>query len=367
MMKTVFTIFFISIFSLLVRSQNADLPFELRKTLNENFPAWQFDGNFNGKINPVNFPVFTADLNRDGSRDYGVLIKHQDKRKLIIFIQAGKIYKFWEINSDAILVLNHPIMTERKLTVSEIKKSTFFKHLPRNFSLPKDDLGFRILVDYGAYFLSRDKTTVPKSVMFKNYSEVAEFQSKLKISREFIGNFEVELQTPAMNALKKAIAEAEQINLTITPRDIDAARRSYSETVELWKSRVEPALVYWVEQGRLAPEEAERIRNLTPVEQIPVILKLEEQGIFFSKDLSKSIVYSVAPPGTSQHLSLLAFDINEYNDPVVKTILAKHGWYQTVISDLPHFTYLGAQERDLPALGLKYVIINDRSYWIPKF
>ena len=116
----------------------------------------------------------------------------------------------------------------------------------------------------------------------------------------------------------------------------------------------------------LSPEEAERIRNLAPVEQIPEILELEEQGIFFSKDLSKSTVYSVAPPGTSQHLSLLAFDINEYNDPIVKAILAKHGWFQTVVSDLPHFTYLGFSEKELPALGLKYVISGGRSYWIPK-
>ena len=365
MMKTLFTIFFVLISALVVRGQNPELPFEIRKILNENFPAWQFDGDFDNKTDPVNSPIIIADWNSDSDLDYGVLIKHEAKGKLVVFIRNEKSYKFWEINRDAILAINQPIMTERKLTEKGIKKSAFFKNLPGNFILPEDSFGFRVLADYGAYLLADDKVGVPKSVIFKDDSEVIEFQSKLKISRESIGKFDVELQTAAMDALKRAIAEAAQINLSITPRDKDAARRSYFETVELWKSRVEPALIYWVEKGRIEPSEAERIRSLAPVRQIPLILKLEEQGIFFSKDLSKSIVYSVAPPGTSQHLSLLAFDINEYNDPVVKAILAKYGWFQTVVSDLPHFTYLGVSERELPALGLKHVIFNNRAYWIP--
>lgn len=364
-MKIIFTIFFLLVFSSVVLSQNTELPFEIRKTLNENFAAWQFDVNPDNKINPAYSSIIRADWNNDEIFDYGVLIKHQDKRKLIVFLTAGNGFKFWEIDREAILVINHTNMTEPQLTESEIKKTTFFKNLPKNFIFPKDPLGRKVLGDYGAYLTARDKVNVPDSVIFKDDFEVAEFQSKLKISRETIGNFEIELQTPAMNALKKAIAEAAQIDLTITPRDADAGRRSYFETVVLWKSRVEPALIYWTERGKILPNEAEKIKSLSPVEQIPVVLELEEKGIFFSKDLSKSIVYSVAPPGTSQHLSLLAIDINEYDDPVVKAILAKHGWFQTVVSDLPHFTYLGAAEKDLPAMGLKYVIFGGRSYWIP--
>ena len=96
-----------------------------------------------------------------------------------------------------------------------------------------------------------------------------------------------------------------------------------------------------------------------------MILGLERDGIFFAKDLSKSIIYSVAPPGTSQHLSMLALDVKEYEDARVRAILAKHGWYQTVVSDLPHFTFLGVAEKDLPKLGLKMVTNADRSFWIP--
>lgn len=344
-----------------------NLPDEIRKILNEKFPAWEYDENRDNKISPVNSPIITSDWNNDGVTDYGVLIKHRAVRKLIVFVKNENGYKYWEINRDEIPAANQMSMIERKLTESRIKESIFFKNLAKDFILPRDALGLRVLEDYGAYFLARDKVIVPKSVIFKDEREVAGFQSKLKINRETIGNFQIELQTAAMNDLKNAIAEAEQLNLSITPREADAGRRSYSETVELWKSRVEPALIYWVEKGEIAPTEAERIRNLPPNEQIPIIFRLEEKGIFFSKDLSKSIVYSVAPPGTSQHLSLLAFDINEYEDPIVKTILAKHGWFQTVVSDLPHFTYLGVQEKNLPGLGLKYVIIDGRAYWIPKF
>ena len=45
---------------------------------------------------------------------------------------------------------------------------------------------------------------------------------------------------------------------------------------------------------------------------------------------------------------MLAFDVNEFDNPRVREILAKHGWFQTVLSDLPHFTYLGLKEKDLP-------------------
>jgi hypothetical protein len=76
-------------------------------------------------------------------------------------------------------------------------------------------------------------------------------------------------------------------------------------------------------------------------------------------------MYSVAPPGTSQHLSMLAIDIAEFNDARTREIMASHGWFQTVISDLPHFTYLGVDEAALPDLGLKKVLNGDRGFWIP--
>jgi hypothetical protein len=128
---------------------------------------------------------------------------------------------------------------------------------------------------------------------------------------------------------------------------------------------VEPALEHWVGENKISAAEANRIAAMSPFEQVAVVLGLEENGIYFAKDLSKSILYSVAPPGTSQHLSMLALDINEFNDEKVRSILARNGWYQTVVSDLPHFTFLGVAEPGLPDLGLKKIDANGQVFWIP--
>ncbi len=37
----------------------------------------------------------------------------------------------------------------------------------------------------------------------------------------------------------------------------------------------------------------------------------------------------------------------------VREILAKHGWFQTVVSDQPHFTFLGVPENQLVEFGIK--------------
>jgi hypothetical protein len=223
----------------------------------------------------------------------------------------------------------------------------------------------RILEEYGALFAARGAARVPSQIIFKNEREVFAFQKSVSIAKKNIGGFELELQTAAMYDLLKSIAEAEVNDLTITPRGADSARRNYAQTVELWASRVVPALAHWTKKGKLTVNEAEDMLALAPFEQVPIILELEEKGVYFSKDLSKSIVYSVAPPGTSQHLAMLAFDVAEYKNERVREILARRGWFQTVVSDLPHFTYLGADENELPDLGLKKVENCGQTFWIP--
>lgn len=248
---------------------------------------------------------------------------------------------------------------------SQVESGKFEKNLPSDFEKPSAEIGKRILKDYGAVFVAQGGVNAPKTVLFKDEAAVSAFQSSLKTSSEKIGGFSIELQSPAMNALKEAIAEAEKSNLKITPRSKDSSKRTYGETVELWASRVNPGLEHWVKKGKLPQSEADKIKNLSPFEQVSEIFRLEDQGMFFAKDLSKSIVYSVSPPGSSQHLSLLALDINEHENKKVRDILAKHGWFQTIISDLPHFTYLGVKQEELPNLGLKKDESTDRVYWLP--
>jgi hypothetical protein len=250
-------------------------------------------------------------------------------------------------------------------TYSGNESGGFQKNLPQGFIQPTDEVGKRLLKEYGAMFIARGGATPPKTIIFKDESETAAFQSSVSSASESIGGIQLQLQTPAMSALKIAAAEAKQNNLTITPRGADSAKRTYTETVGLWKSRVDPGLVHWVSAGKLTQSEADKIKSLSTFDQVPEILKLEEKGMYFSKDLSKSIIYSVAPPGTSQHLSMLALDVKEFENSKVREILAKHGWFQTVLSDLPHFTYLGAKESELPGLGLKKIKDSGRVFWLP--
>jgi hypothetical protein len=247
--------------------------------------------------------------------------------------------------------------------VADNKKSGFMNNLPAGFVQPTDDVGRRMLKEYGAVFVSR--ATPPKTVVFKDEVEVRQFQSSVESTKGVVSGMVIELQAAAMKALKDAAAEAEQSNLSITPRGDEAAKRTYQDTVVLWASRVDPGLDHWVSKGSMLSSDAERIRSLTPYQQVPEIFKLEARGIYFSKDLQKSIIYSVAPPGTSQHLSMLALDVEEFENAEARAILAKHGWFQTVVSDLPHFTYLGAAESELPKLGLKKVTSGGRVFWVP--
>jgi hypothetical protein len=244
--------------------------------------------------------------------------------------------------------------------------SLFLSNIPPTITDEiKDPVAARLLPDYGSVFVARGRAVPPDRIIFRNEDEVEKFQRSVEIGVVAFGEIKIELQKAAADHLLKAIETAAVQGLSITPRSADSGRRSYADTVGLWLSRVEPALAHWVTTGRLPLEKAEWIATLSPFEQVPIVFELESEGLWFAKDLSKSIIYSVAPPGTSQHLSMLAFDVSEFNEPNVREILAEHFWYQTVVSDLPHFTFLGIAGDELPRLGLKQVIHLDREFWVP--
>ena len=184
----------------------------------------------------------------------------------------------------------------------------FERNLPAGINSfdENDEVSKRILKDYGAIFVAQNNVITPPKIIFKDEEDCLSWQSKVSSKRENFGGIEIELQMAAMNDL---IA--------------------------------------------------------VPAAQIAEILRFESKGMFFSKDFSKSVLYSATPPGASQHLSMLAVDINENSNSNVRSILAKHGWFQTVASDVPHFTYLGVSEDKLTALGLKKLVKDNRIYWIP--
>ncbi|MGH9932047.1 MAG: hypothetical protein ACREA9_22835, partial [Pyrinomonadaceae bacterium] len=271
-------------------------------------------------------------------------------------------------NSEAMTKLTNDNNGERSAPFYEELHKALKKRKTRleNVCPPSDAVARRVLEDYGAIFLANKKVMPPSVCIFTSDEAVAEFQERAGYTSELIGYDEVELQPEAMKKLLKAREEAQKENLDITPRDgAEAARRSYEDSLHLWETRFQPALNYWLAQGRLTEDQVTRLKGLPLRSQIAEVLELEKSGIYFSKDLSKSILYSIAAPGTSQHIAMLAFDVNEFDNPRVREILAKHGWFQTVLSDLPHFTFLGLKEKDLPKHGLKQVEVDGQTFWIP--
>lgn len=277
--------------------------------------------------------------------------------------------------SQPVIVVNNEFMTGSE-TFGNNSARAFYEALDESLSArgtnlaaicdENDPMARRVLQDYGAVFIVREEVTAPPVCVFEGESAVSRFQQEAGSSTANLGTGVIELQTAAMEALLAAREAAQAQGLNITPRGAgDAARRSFATTLRLWDSRFTPALAHWTKAGRIASADAAQMRRSAWREQVWQVLEWEKDGIFFSTDFSKSILYSVAAPGTSQHLSMLALDVKEFANPQVRAILADYGWFQTVQSDAPHFTYLGWPESELPAHGLRRVRNNGQIFWIP--
>ena len=233
-------------------------------------------------------------------------------------------------------------------------------------SIDRNPLARRVLLEYGSIFVTSTAVRLPNTCIFTDREEVDAFQSKLKTKKSLMGSTEIELQAAAMEQLEDSRTEAARFGLRISPLDgAIAGRRDYDDTVRIWNSRFYRALNHWIRKGRISFEEAEKARSAAIRKQVDMVVAWESKGYYFSTDFSKSIFYSVAPPGTSQHLSLLAFDVVEAGNPAVRRLLNKYGWFQTIRTDQPHFTFLGVTEYELPRRGLKNIIHQGNSYWVP--
>ncbi|MEK6287955.1 MAG: hypothetical protein AABO57_19720 [Acidobacteriota bacterium] len=226
----------------------------------------------------------------------------------------------------------------------------------------------RLFAEYGAVFATT--ATPPPAIIFAEAGQVEAFQSSLVLGRGFFGEHEILLQAEALDALSAAASEAAVRGGSITARSADAGGRSYEDTVSLWTRNVTRGLEHWRRMGRITLERERSILEMTPAEQVAAILNLEDtEQLFFGTFFDKSILYSVAAPGASQHLSMLAFDVAEYEDREVDGLLGRHGWYRTVPNDLPHFTYLGHDQDALADLGLQRIDRTHRErvygFWTP--
>ena len=242
-----------------------------------------------------------------------------------------------------------------------------------------DPVANRIFREYGAMFVGKDAVFAGfrlvqddngikffVNCVFRDEREVNSYQTSIRTKSANIGGTNIELREDAMDALQAAIKEGRQKGLQITPRGGSiGAKRSYQDTARLWDSRFLPALNYWVGKGRISRAEAEAAKAMDISGQVKKVFEWEDKKLWFSKDLTKSILYSVAAPGASQHIFMVALDVEQFTSKPVRDLLAKHGWFQTVKSDLPHFTYLGVEESQLPALGLESVTVSGQKFWIP--
>lgn len=256
------------------------------------------------------------------------------------------------------------------------KRAKFYKVLDKvlparglkkeNICDETDAVQMRLLSEYGAIFVVGDGIVSPPVCMFTTGEAVEKFQQKIFKAGATVEETYIELQTVAMQKYLEARAEAKKKNLDITPRGgTEAARRSFADTVRLWQSRFEPACAHWLKEGRLTETQIAELKKMPLKEQIGAVLELEKQGIYFNTFFNYSILYSVAAPGASQHLSLLALDVKQFADENVRKILARHGWFRTVRNDAPHFTFLGRRESELKKIGLKKIETDDGEFWIP--
>lgn len=224
----------------------------------------------------------------------------------------------------------------------------------------------RVLESYGSMFVAKDSVNVPATCVHKGEGQVLEFQKKTSRTPIDIRGVRIDLQSAAAQALQQSLDEAASAGLTISPLDGPiAGGRSYGDTLMLWNSRVFPSLSYWTRQGKLTSIDIEDLAKIDLEKKVEKILEWESRGIYFSTDRSRSILTSTAPPGTSQHLALIAFDVVEFWNPTVRSALNKNGWFQTIVDDPAHFTYLGFPETELPSRGLLAVFKGGQLYWIP--
>ncbi|MBX3289658.1 MAG: hypothetical protein KF855_09975 [Acidobacteria bacterium] len=225
----------------------------------------------------------------------------------------------------------------------------------------------RVFKDYGAMFIAVDDVKYPSKCVFATEDEVLSFQSGVRSKTAVINNVSVTLQEESFNALEKARAEAIKAGLNITPRGGSASKRSFADTARIWNSRFEPGLKHWIAQKRISAADAEKARRMDIIDQVAQVMEWEKDRLWFSTRFNYSIFSSVAAPGTSQHLSMIALDVTQFADKRVRAILNKHGWFQTIIDDTPHFTYLGRKEKDLPKYGLRPETKDGFTFWIPNF
>jgi hypothetical protein len=259
-------------------------------------------------------------------------------------------------------------VTKRVSTRSEKSGDSAKAEIERVCPIRGSVLARRVFAEYGAVFAATERIKIPPTCIFADEAAVSSFRSKLQIQQVAIRGTNLLLQKDAADALTQVLADAESQGITIAPLDGSiAGGRTYYETLRIWNSRFEPALKYWARCKMISEEEVTAVRSMKLDQQVEKVIEWESKGYWFGTNRSGSIFSSTAPPGTSQHISLIALDIAPPLTPSKRALLNARGWYQTVKGDPGHFTYLGLSESDLPSRGLRSIYFDGWTYWLPDF
>jgi LAS superfamily LD-carboxypeptidase LdcB len=224
---------------------------------------------------------------------------------------------------DSSTSINTPFIPNQQLDDQQRFLETVAKKMP---IVPEiDTFQYTLLRSYGTVFINqKSEIKLPQTIIFDNEAETQNFQDTISIAL-VDGTQECYLQKAAAEALNKAkVLE----NIALKSGYAGDCLRNFATTLNFWNKYANEDTLARVKAGQ-----------------------------------ETKILSLVAPPGTSQHLWGLAIDL-QVSTPAQGQALNENGWFQTVANDIPHWTYLGWSEDDLPKFGLQQKIVQGIKYWV---
>ncbi|MHC0066802.1 D-alanyl-D-alanine carboxypeptidase family protein [Nostoc sp. UIC 10890] len=220
--------------------------------------------------------------------------------------------------------ISEPFIPNPKLN----HKQRFLSAIARNLTIipQPGTYEYILLRAYGAVFVNQDiGMKLPPKHIFANEQETQDFQATLTMVH-VDGTRDCYLQKSAAEALNKA-RSLQRIPLKSGYGSGDCTR-TFNTNLKFWYKYANNQVLAKVKEGK-----------------------------------ETKILGLVAPPGTSQHLWGLAIDLRVGSKEQRKA-LNQNGWFQTVENDIPHWTYVGLSEENLPLFGFNKQVVRGITYWI---
>ena len=143
----------------------------------------------------------------------------------------------------------------------------------------------RVFREYGSVFAAADSVTLPAVCVYPGEAAVIKFQKGIKTRSIETGGIQIDLQEDASDALERAINQAAEIELTITPLDgAIAGSRSYGDSLRLWNGRFFRALDHWTRVGKLTPADRELILGADLQKKIEMIIQSDNLDPLLGRD-----------------------------------------------------------------------------------